>query len=159
MPRATPSHSETQNLRRAMRADRLASAKPVSAATSACNRPASAAAAVMRVHECLDIVEHKGEFFIACRKCSRDFGPATGNYKQAAVFRVIDKDELTDLPPPGGRRSMAAYIEYYCPGCATLLDVETSCAAFEGGKLEPIWDIQIAADAIHKAAQRPVGFP
>jgi hypothetical protein len=37
--------------------------------------------------------------------------------------------------------------------------VETSCPAFEGGNLEPIWDIQIAADAIHKAAQRPVGFP
>jgi N-methylhydantoinase B/oxoprolinase/acetone carboxylase alpha subunit len=148
----------TDRERETKRADRLASAKPVGAGRDAGKLPSRNARVVMRIHECLDIVEHEGEggFSIACRKCSQDFGPATGNYKRAAIFRIVEKDALTELPPPGGRRSMASYIEYYCPGCATLLDVETSCPTFEAGKFEPIWDIQIAADAIRQAAM-PAG--
>jgi N-methylhydantoinase B len=144
----------TDRVRKTMRAGRLASAKPVSAGRDAGKLPSRNARVVMRIHECLDIIEHGGggEFSIACRKCSQDFGPATGNYKRAAVFRVVEKDALTELPPPDGRRSMASYIEYYCPGCATLLDVETSCPTFEDGKFEPIWDIQIAANAVRQAA-------
>ena len=142
----------TDELRKTMRADRLGSAKPVSAGRQAGKLPLSNARVVMRIHESLDIIEHQGEFSIACHKCSQDFGPATGNYKREAMYRVVEKDELTELPPPGGRRSMANYIEYYCPGCATLLDVETSCPTFENGKFEPIWDIQIAGNAIRKAA-------
>ena len=47
---------------------------------------------------------------------------------------------------------MGVYVEYYCPGCATLLDVETCCPAVEGEKVEPIWDIQLSADSIQRAA-------
>jgi acetone carboxylase gamma subunit len=108
----------------------------------------------MRVHECLDVVQHGEEFSVACRNCNQDFGPATSNYKTASVYRVIDKDKLTELPPPEGRHSMGAYVEYYCPGCGTLLDVETSCPAVEGDKIEPIWDIEVSADAIRKFANR-----
>src|SRR5205085_9620878 len=134
------------------RSDRLAAAEPVVEGRNRGKLAGSNAMPVMRIHECLEVVEHGGDFSITCRKCKQDFGPATGNYKAAAVHRVVPKDELTELPPPGGRKSMATYLEYYCPGCATLLDVETACPAVEGGKLEPIWDIQIAATAIHKAA-------
>jgi N-methylhydantoinase B len=143
---------ETQKLRKTMRAERLASAKPVSETASAGKATLSNARPVMRIHECLDVVEHAGEFSIACRKCNQDFGPATGNYKQRAAFRAVSKDEVTELPPPGGRQSLATYVEYFCPGCATLLDVETACPTLEGGKVEPIWDIEISRDAIHKAA-------
>jgi len=144
----------TDQVRKAMRADRLASAKPVSAGRDAGKLPSRNTRAVMRIHECLDIVEHGDEFSIACRNCGQDFGPATGNYKRAAMFRVVEKDAVTELPPPDGRQSMASFVEYYCPGCATLLDVETSCPTFEDGKFEPIWDIQIAAQAIGQAATR-----
>jgi N-methylhydantoinase B len=144
---------ETQKLRQSKRSERVATAKPVNAGRSAGRRRLSHARAVMRIHEYLDIVEHNGDFSVACRKCHQDLGPAMVNYKEACVFRTVGKDGLTGLPPPGGRRSIAAYTEYYCPGCATLLDVEVSCEVAEGGKVEPIWDIQIAQDAIRKAAE------
>ena len=112
----------------------------------------STAMPIMRIHDCLDVVAHGDDFSVACRKCSQDFGPAIGNYKAAAVYRIVPKDEVTDLPPPEGRSSIGAYVEYYCPGCATLLDVETSCPSVEGGKIEPIWDIQLTVEALHNAS-------
>ncbi len=108
----------------------------------------------MRIHECLDIVEQGDGFTIACRKCNQDFGPADRNYKEACVYRSIDKDALTELPPPGGRCSMGRYVEYYCPGCATLLEVEVAVPAVEGEAVEPVWDIQIAHQSIAHAAAR-----
>ena len=111
-------------MRERVREQRLQNATPVGSGE---RRPKikTNAPAVMRIHECLDIVQQGDGFSIACRKCAEDFGPADGNYKQAASYASIDKDALTDLPPPGGRSSIGRYIEYYCPGCATLLDVET----------------------------------
>ena len=49
---------------------------------------------------------------------------------------------------------MGRYIEYYCPGCATLLDVETAVPEVEGETIEPVWDIQISSHAIAQAAAR-----
>jgi hypothetical protein len=144
--------AKTEELRDSLRAKRLQAAKPVGKIRG--KRPASGLKPVMRIHECLDVVQDGDGFALACRKCSQDFGPATGNYKSASVHRVVPKDEITELPPPEGRVSMGAYVEYYCPGCGTLLDVETAVPAVEGEKLEPIWDIQLAADAIHRAAAR-----
>jgi acetone carboxylase gamma subunit len=72
------------------------------------------------------------------------------------VFRVTPKDDLTELPPPGGRHSKGAYVEYFCPGCATVLDVETSCPSEEGSKIEPIWDIEISKEAIARASNLSV---
>jgi acetone carboxylase gamma subunit len=107
----------------------------------------------MRIHECLDIVEERGSHSIACRKCRQDLGAADSNFKSASLFRVTPKDDLTALPPPGGRHSKGVYVEYFCPGCGTLLDVEVSCPSAEGGKIEPIWDIEISMDAIRHASE------
>jgi hypothetical protein len=49
---------------------------------------------------------------------------------------------------------MGRYIEYYCPGGATLLDVETHVPSEEGEAIEPVWDMQITPSAIRKAAAR-----
>jgi hypothetical protein len=143
----------TRKLREQARELRLKDAKPVGSGE---RRPKikTNTPAVMRIHECLDIVQQGDGFSIACRKCAEDFGPADGNYKQATVYASIDKDVLTDLPPPSGRSSMGRYIEYYCPGCATLLDVETHVPSAEGEAIAPIWDMQIAPGAIRKAASR-----
>jgi hypothetical protein len=54
---------------------------------------------------------------------------------------------------------MGAYVEYFCPGCATLLDVETACPSLEGGKIEPIWDIELTTDAVRHAAARADRMP
>ena len=107
----------------------------------------------MRIHECLDIVEEGNDHSIACHKCRQDFGSASKNFKSASVFRVTPKDDLTELPPPAGRHSQGVYVEYFCPGCGTLLDVEACCPSAEGGKTEPIWDIEISADAIRHASE------
>jgi N-methylhydantoinase B len=142
---------ETQKLRKNLRSERLAAARPI-AGGAVRGKLSSNARPMMRIHECLDVVAHGEDFSVACRKCSQDFGPATGNYKTSSVHRIVPKDEITDLPPPAGRSSIGAYVEYYCPGCATLLEVETSCPSIEGGKIEPIWDIQLTMEAIHKAS-------
>jgi len=42
----------------------------------------------------------------------------------------------------------------YCPGCASLLDVETNVPSVEGGKVEPIWDIAVSAESVYGAAAR-----
>jgi acetone carboxylase gamma subunit len=141
-------------LRKALRSERLFEAKPVTEGHRHAKLSFSNVKPVMRIHECLDVVQHGDDFSLACRNCNEDFGPAIGNYKAAAVYRVVNKDQLTELPPPEGRHSMGAYAEYYCPGCGTMLDVETVCPALEGDEIEPIWDIEISADAIHKAAIR-----
>jgi hypothetical protein len=142
---------QTQKLRQNLRSERLVAAQPIPGG-EARGKLTSNARPTMRIHECQDVVAYGEDFSVACRKCSQDFGPATGNYKAAAVYRVVPKDQVTDLPPPEGRSSIGAYVEYYCPGCATLLDVETSCPSVEGGKIEPIWDIELTTQAIRKAS-------
>jgi acetone carboxylase gamma subunit len=132
-----------------MRKQRLAAAEPVSPAAE--SRAKAHGRAVLRIHESLDIVSARGSLRVACRCCDQDLGPADRNYKLSCIHAAIDKDALTELPPPGGRRSMARYVEYYCPGCATLLDVETHCPSVEGERIEPVWDIAPAASALKKA--------
>ena len=123
--------------------DRSEPPRPSRPATAGPRGPAPAATPVPRIHEYLEVVKSDAGMSITCRKCSNDFGPADGNYKEASLYRVVDKDALTELPPPGGRKSMGAYVEYCCPGCGTLLDVETHVAALEGETVQPVWDIDL----------------
>jgi hypothetical protein len=146
--------AETAALRDSMRAERMARAQPVNPERRPRKLTSNAAKPVMRIHECLDIVEQSEGFVIACRKCNQDLGPADRNYKDACVYCSIDKDALTELPPPGDRHSMGRYVEYYCPGCATLLNVEVAVPAVEGEAVEPVWDIQIAPESVEQAAAR-----
>lgn len=150
--------AETVRLRKQMRAERLASAKPV-VEGGVRGKLSSNARPVMRVHESLDIVADGDNFTVCCRNCNQDLGAATGNYKNSAVARIVPKDDLTELPPPGGRTSLGAYVEYFCPGCATLLDVEVACPSIEGGKLEPVWDIALSDHALRHAASDAGGMP
>lgn len=143
----------TEARRNAQRAERLAGSAPVMPGRDAAQIPAGATA-ILRIHEMIDIVAHQGSYSCACRKCRRALGPANANYKLATVRRTIDKDALTGLPPPLGRKSMGTYIEYFCPGCATLLDVETTVPAVDGDNPEPIWDIEISQGAIQAAEAR-----
>lgn len=143
----------TTKLRQSIREERLRGSTAVTPAGRASKGRQSASIPVLRIHESLNIVQYNDHAGVACRKCNHDFGPVGGNYKSGAVYRVINKDGLTELPPPGGRRSMASYVEYYCPGCATMLDVETHCPTLDGDKVSPVWDIDIAKESIAKAAK------
>jgi acetone carboxylase gamma subunit len=70
------------------------------------------------------------------------FGPATENYKNGAVRRVVDLEKWLEFPLPSGARFLAEFHEYFCPGCATQLAVETHCPSLED-KAEPVWDIRL----------------
>ena len=140
----------TTGLRADMRRQRLKRAKPVPGGAAGRGRKA-VGRKLLRIHEYLDIVQQRGSLRVACRKCDHDLGAAEQNYKLACVHAEIDKDALTGLPPPGGRHSIGSYVEYYCPGCGTLLDVETRCPSVEGEKIEPIWDIALAPAALKRA--------
>ena len=67
-----------------------------------------------------------------CRVCTHDMGSAHGNYKPGTLAYdrdpreipqpIIDPEryEYTFSPDPGYCR----IVEYYCPGCATQIEVE-----------------------------------
>ncbi|MEM1140447.1 MAG: acetone carboxylase subunit gamma [Pseudomonadota bacterium] len=67
-----------------------------------------------------------------CRSCGEDIGPARDNYKKGLLIAERDpreihrplldpeKYEFTHAPDPNWCRM----IEYYCQGCATLVEVE-----------------------------------
>jgi acetone carboxylase gamma subunit len=47
-------------------------------------------------------------------------------------------------------------MEYYCPGCATLLDVEVHCPTLEDKKMAPIWDTQLSEQTLKRAAKKKI---
>jgi len=64
-----------------------------------------------------------------CRRCNHDLGPARSNYKEGClvadrdpheVHRPVVQGEYTFSPDPEWCR----IVEFYCPNCATLLEVE-----------------------------------
>ena len=152
----SPDDTGTSEQRRKLRAVRLEHAAPVTPGGAKIAKVPTSAQAIMRVHAAVEIVAHGAQHVCACARCRQEFGPASRNYKLGALYRVIDKDALTGLPPPLGRTSIGTYIEYYCPGCATLLDVETLVPSADGEKIEPIWDIEIAHKALVAAARAPL---
>jgi acetone carboxylase gamma subunit len=86
-----------------------------------------------------------GETVMRCCKCAHVFGPASENYKQGAVCRVVELDHWLDFPLPNGAPFLAQFHEYFCPGCATQIAVETHCPVLEA-QAEPVWDIRLDLD-------------
>ena len=57
-------------------------------------------------------------------------------------MRVRDLSEAGRRAVPEGREPLILYQEFYCPGCAVLLEVDAHCPALDAD--DPIvWDIQI----------------
>jgi acetophenone carboxylase len=64
-----------------------------------------------------------------CRRCDQDLGAARRNYKEGCVVAARDPRDIhaavvdgdyTFAPDPEWCR----VVEFYCPGCATLVEVE-----------------------------------
>ena len=94
-----------------------------------------------------------------CRACGQDLGPARDNYKRGTL--VYDRDpgqihrplldparyEFTFAPDPAWCR----ILEYYCPGCATMIETEYLPPGHP-----PVWDLEIDIDALKRQwAARP----
>lgn len=83
-----------------------------------------------------------------CRICGHDLGNARGNYKEGTLAYdrnpqeihppVIDPEryEYTFSPDP----SYCRIVEFYCPGCATLLEAEYLPPGHPP-TVDMIWDI------------------
>jgi N-methylhydantoinase B len=92
----------------------------------------------LRFHEYLE--QRAGR--IACLSCDADLGPAEDNYKLAAVSRERPAHKVGIPLPPADLWIDGSIVvrEFFCPGCATLLDTEV---AVEGD--DPLFDIRIGA--------------
>jgi acetone carboxylase gamma subunit len=98
---------------------------------------------VRRVHEYVEIARlGDGHVVLRCRKCSHVYAPATENYKNGALRRIVPLYAGGEAVLPDGARGLAELHEYFCPGCGTQVDVEIHCPGVEG-ETKPIWDIKI----------------
>jgi acetone carboxylase gamma subunit len=94
--------------------------------------------ALVRMHEYLEVVKNdKGDPGVQCVKCGTGFGSVRENYKKQALCR--SRDVSVNKTVPEDKRFF--YQEYFCPGCGTLLQVDTWCPVLDNE--EPLWDIQI----------------
>ncbi|MFQ5540364.1 MAG: acetone carboxylase subunit gamma, partial [Candidatus Binatia bacterium] len=85
-------------------------------------------------------------YSIRCTRCGHLFCRAGENYKLYALHRVIDLNDFMPDPLPSGEPYIGEYHEYYCPGCATQLQVDLYCPMLGG---EPIlWDTRIHLDSL-----------
>ena len=84
----------------------------------------------VRITEYLDVDLEKEIW--CCNRCGLELGPARDNYKK---FLLVAEREPTEVhppyvkPPPGGFTfapdpEWCRLIEFYCPNCASMFDVE-----------------------------------
>lgn len=88
-----------------------------------------------RINEYLLIDDSSGEPKVQCTKCQHVLCSAKENYKEHAL---VSENPLTKIGPQYSKTRRFILREFYCPGCATMLDVEM---CLKGSP--PIWDVQL----------------
>ncbi|MBI4491690.1 MAG: hypothetical protein HY690_02740, partial [Chloroflexi bacterium] len=85
---------------------------------------------VLRPHAAVEIVGavHQGHW--RCTRCQAILGPAHESYKRHALLRVADLRHSEDVPFPGKDGFLAKHLEFICPSCGALLQVETYYPGF-----------------------------
>jgi acetone carboxylase gamma subunit len=86
-----------------------------------------------------------------CRVCDHQIGPARDNYKEGLLVYDRDPTEIHKplLDPARYRHTFApnpawcAILEYYCPSCGTLVEVEYIVPGHP-----PVRDIELDIDAL-----------
>ena len=91
-----------------------------------------------RISEYLVITDSSGKALVQCEKCQYAFCPPTENYKNHALMGEYPPTKAGPDYPETDRFVLR---EFYCPGCATMLDVEMCLkdAPF-------VWDARIKLD-------------
>lgn len=82
---------------------------------------------------------------IRCCRCGHLFCGAQENYKLYALRRVVHLKDFMPYPLPTGEPYIGEYHEYFCPGCATQLQVDLYCPMLGGGPV--LWDTRIRQDS------------
>lgn len=135
----------TEKRRRAVRDERLREGKPSSGSISGLSdsvRGLSGWKENLRFHEYLAVMQRDGIQVIGCVRCGHLFCEEKDNYKHFALRRTRDLLDLAQGTVPSGETYIGGYHEYYCPGCATLLQVDTFCSLLPASH-EPLQDFEI----------------
>jgi N-methylhydantoinase B len=137
-----PDNAATLKRRQEIREERLREGKTFSGATSSLSdavRRSTAWQQILKFHEHLAIAKNGKNEAIRCIRCGHLFCQKDENYKLYALRRERDLYDLAQSLVPSGESYLGGYLEYYCPGCATLLQVDGFCDAFPDSK-EPLYD-------------------
>ncbi len=137
-----PDNIATLERRQEIREERIREGKPFSGTTSSLSdavRKATHWEQIVRFHEYLAIARNGKTEVIRCLRCGHLFCPKHDNYKLYALRRERDLYDLAQRLVPSGESYLGGYLEYYCPGCATLLQVDGYCDTFPNSK-EPLHD-------------------
>jgi N-methylhydantoinase B len=132
----------TAQRRKEIRETRLREGKPASGKSTALDgNGKKELKTILKFHAALELAGERKNAVIRCRRCGHLFCSAKENYKLYALHRVIHLKNFMPNPLPTGEPYIGEYHEYFCPGCATQLQVDLFCPPLGG---EPIlWDIRI----------------
>jgi N-methylhydantoinase B len=139
-----PDHVATLKRRQEIREERIRESKAFSKATSSLSgaiRKSTGWEPVLKFHEYLAVATNGKSEAILCIRCGHLFCQKDENYKLYALRRERDLYDLAQSLIPSGESYLGGYLEYYCPGCATLLQVDSFCDAFPDSK-EPLYDFR-----------------
>jgi len=131
----------TAKRRQEIRESRRQNAAPVSGKTSGFSSPTrNGWQKALRFHGVLEICTNGKQKVIRCSRCGHLLCDAKENYKLYALHRKVHLNQV--MPPlPTGEPYIGEYHEYFCPGCATQLQVDLFSPSLGG---EPIlWDTRI----------------
>ena len=101
---------------------------------------------IIRFHAVLEIAANGQTHAIRCTRCGHIFCGAQENYKLYALHQVVDLNDFMPDPLPSGDPYIGEYHEYYCPGCATQLQVDLYCPTLGGDPI--LWDTRIDLDRL-----------
>jgi len=137
-----PDNIATLKRRQEIREERIREGKPFSGTICSLSdavRKSTNWEQIVKFHEYLAIARNGKTEAIRCLRCGHLFCPKHDNYKLYALRRERDLYDLAQRLVPSGESYLGGYLEYYCPGCATLLQVDGYCEAFPNSK-EPLHD-------------------
>jgi N-methylhydantoinase B len=95
---------------------------------------------LLRFHAALEISVRGTERVIRCNRCGHVLCSVNENYKLYALHRTVHLGDI--MPPlPTGEPYIGEYHEYFCPGCATQLQVDMFSPSLGGDAV--LWDTRI----------------
>ncbi len=136
----------TEARRREIREARKQDATPVSGKTSSVESPVGNGwQTLLRFHAALEISGRGKQRAIRCSRCGHLLCNANENYKIYALHRAVHLSEI--MPPlPTGEPYIGEYHEYFCPGCATQLQVDLFSPSLGGEAV--LWDTRIDVERL-----------
>jgi hypothetical protein len=135
-------NAATETRRHEIRESRKQSGAPVSGKTSGLSFPPASNGwrQALRFHAALELSTNGKQRVIRCSRCGHLFCSADENYKLYALHRSVHLKEI--MPPlPTGEPYIGEYHEYFCPGCATQLQVDLFSPSLGGDPI--LWDTRI----------------